>query len=96
MKPRFPVKSPPRARRARSPQYEPAGYANLAHEIEQRLLELNMSKSKFAAIGGPGRLALHTLGRRGYAPNPKPWRKSALLTHPWVLSQNARVATEGA
>ena len=30
-----------------------------------------MSKTKFAAIGGPGRSTLHTLGRRGYAPQPE-------------------------
>jgi hypothetical protein len=30
-----------------------------------------MSKSKFAAIGGPGRSTLATLGRRGYQPAPE-------------------------
>lgn len=45
-------------------------YANLAREVEQRLRELNMSKSKFAAIGGPGRSTLATLGKRGYQPAP--------------------------
>ncbi|OMC13553.1 hypothetical protein A5736_22885 [Mycobacterium sp. SP-6446] len=48
----------------------PGGYANLAHEIEVRLRELNMSKTKFAAIGGPGRSTLATLGKRGYQPAP--------------------------
>ena len=43
-------------------------YVNLAREIDQRLRELNMSKSKFAAIGGPGRSTLATLGKRGYLP----------------------------
>jgi hypothetical protein len=48
---------------------EPADdYGNLAQQIEQRLRELNMSKSKFAALGGPGRSTLATLGKRGYQP----------------------------
>ena len=34
-----------------------------------------MSKTKFAAIGGPGRSTLHTLGRRGYAPQPETLKK---------------------
>lgn len=41
-------------------------YLNLGRWIEERLRELNMSKSKFAAIGGPGRSTLATLGKRGY------------------------------
>lgn len=45
-------------------------YLNLAREIEIRLRELNMSKTKFAAIGGPGRSTLATLGKRGYQPAP--------------------------
>lgn len=45
-------------------------YLNLAREVETRLRELNMSKSKFAAIGGPGRSTLATLGKRGYQPAP--------------------------
>jgi len=65
-----PREDAPRPPRPEPPQYEPAGYASLAHEIDQRLRELNMSKTKFAAIGGPGRSTLHTLGRRGYAPQP--------------------------
>jgi hypothetical protein len=48
----------------------PDGYSNLAREIETRLRELNMSKTKFAAIGGPGRSTLATLGKRGYQPAP--------------------------
>lgn len=45
-------------------------YVNLAREVEVRLRELNMSKTKFAAIGGPGRSTLATLGKRGYQPAP--------------------------
>jgi hypothetical protein len=48
----------------------PDDYMNLAHEVEIRLRELNMSKTKFAAIGGPGRSTLATLGKRGYQPAP--------------------------
>jgi hypothetical protein len=48
----------------------PDDYMNLAHEVEIRLRELNMSKTKFAAIGGPGRSTLATLGKRGYRPAP--------------------------
>jgi hypothetical protein len=55
-------------RPAPPPDYHPGDYANLGREIEQRLRELNMSKTKFAAIGGPGRSTLATLGRRGYLP----------------------------
>lgn len=43
-------------------------YGRLARAIEERLRELNMSKSKFAAIGGPGRSTLATLGKRGFRP----------------------------
>ncbi len=43
-------------------------YEGLVSAIERRLRELNMTKSKFAAIGGPGRSTLATLGRRGYVP----------------------------
>jgi hypothetical protein len=48
----------------------PDDYLNLAREIETRLRELNMSKTKFAAVGGPGRSTLATLGKRGYQPAP--------------------------
>lgn len=51
-------------------QASPTDYSNLAREIETRLRELNMSKTKFAAIGGPGRSTLATLGKRGYQPAP--------------------------
>lgn len=43
-------------------------YKNLAQCIAIRLHELNMSRAKFAAIGGPGRSTLATMGKRGYAP----------------------------
>ncbi|MDP7707408.1 helix-turn-helix transcriptional regulator [Mycobacterium sp. TY815] len=46
-------------------------YSNLARWIDTRLRELNMSKSRFAAIGGPGRTTLATLGTRGYRPTPE-------------------------
>jgi hypothetical protein len=48
----------------------PDDYMNLAREVQIRLRELNMSKTKFAAIGGPGRSTLATLGKRGYQPAP--------------------------
>lgn len=44
-------------------------YTNLAYWIDKRLRELSMSKSRFAAIGGPGRTTLATLGTRGYRPS---------------------------
>jgi hypothetical protein len=50
------------------PPPDPKAHLRLAREIEQRLRELNMSKSKFAAIGGPGRSTLATLGKRGFHP----------------------------
>lgn len=53
------------------PVYDPNAeedYDNLARWIEERLRELNMSKAKFAAIGGPGRSTLATMGKRGYQP----------------------------
>jgi hypothetical protein len=43
-------------------------YQNLAEHITIRLRDLNMSRAKFAAIGGPGRSTLATMGKRGYAP----------------------------
>lgn len=46
-------------------------YSNLARWIDTRLRELNMSKSRFAAVGGPGRTTLATLGTRGYRPTPE-------------------------
>lgn len=45
-------------------------YNNLLTQVEVRLRELNMSKSKFARIGGPKRTTLATLGRRGYQAAP--------------------------
>ncbi|MBV8965070.1 MAG: hypothetical protein JO191_02725 [Mycobacteriaceae bacterium] len=50
------------------PPPDPNAHMRLARAIEQRLRELNMSKSKFAAIGGPGRSTLATLGKRGFHP----------------------------
>lgn len=44
-------------------------YDNLRMWIEKRLLELQMSKSRLAAVGGPGRTTLATMGKRGYSPN---------------------------
>ncbi|MBV8346405.1 MAG: hypothetical protein JOZ49_02385 [Mycolicibacterium sp.] len=44
-------------------------FMNMARHIEERLRELNMSKSRFAAIGGPSRTTLATLGKRGYHPS---------------------------
>ena len=41
-------------------------YDNLRVQVEARLRELNMSKSKFARIGGPKRTTLATMGQRGY------------------------------
>lgn len=46
-------------------------YNNLAYWIDKRLRELHMTKSRFAAIGGPGRTTLATLGTRGYRPTPE-------------------------
>lgn len=57
--------------RVQRPIYDPDAeddYLNLARWIDERLRELNMSKSRFAAIGGPGRSTLATLGKRGYQP----------------------------
>lgn len=44
-------------------------YENLRMWVEKRLLELQMSKSRLAAVGGPGRTTLATMGKRGYSPN---------------------------
>ncbi|MBU8820835.1 hypothetical protein KL864_33770 [Mycolicibacterium goodii] len=54
------------------PVYDPNAeedYDNLARWIEERLRELNMSKAKFAAIGGPGRSTLANMGKSGYKPS---------------------------
>ena len=44
-------------------------YENLRKWVEKRLLELQMSKSRLAAVGGPARTTLATIGKRGYSPN---------------------------
>lgn len=44
-------------------------YLNLAAQIEQRLLELNMTKSRLVAVGGPPRSTLAALGKRGFQPS---------------------------
>ncbi|SLJ75951.1 hypothetical protein [Mycobacteroides abscessus] len=46
-------------------------FDNLAMWIEKRLLELQMTKSRLAAVGGPGRTTLATLGKRGYQTSPE-------------------------
>lgn len=48
--------------------YDRDAQQRLAREIERRLRELNMSKSRFATIGGPGRTTIATLGKRGVTP----------------------------
>lgn len=64
-------------------------YEHLVSCIERRLRELNMTKSKFAAIGGPSRSTLATLGTRGYVPTPETleridtfllWERGSALT----------------
>jgi len=60
--------APDRPPNSREANLRGGDYISLAHEIDQRLRELNMSKSKFAAIGGPGRSTMATLGKRGYLP----------------------------
>ncbi len=73
------------------PDEDPADwdYENLSRCIERRLRELNMTKSKFAAIGGPGRSTLATLGKRGYVPTAETldridtfliWERGSALT----------------
>lgn len=51
-------------------RFDTAAYERLATEIDTRLRELNLSRSKIAKMGGPGRTTLATLGRRGFVPNP--------------------------
>lgn len=46
-------------------------YSNLARWVDRRLRELNMSKARFAKVGGPGRTTMATLGQRGYRPTPE-------------------------
>lgn len=64
-------------------------YDHLVRWIEQRLRELNMTKSKFAAIGGPARATLATLGKRGFGPSAETldridtfllWERGSALT----------------
>lgn len=64
-------------------------YENLSRFIESRLRALNMTKSKFAALGGPGRSTLATLGKRGYTPTAETldridmylmWERGSALT----------------
>lgn len=43
-------------------------FNNLARWIDKRLRELNMSKSRFSEVGGPGRTTMATMGRSGYKP----------------------------
>lgn len=73
------------------PNEDPAqwDYSGLVTAIERRLRELNMTKSKFAAIGGPGRSTLATLGQRGYVPTAETldridrflmWERGSALT----------------
>ncbi|MGL5441237.1 MAG: hypothetical protein ACRDDJ_02045, partial [[Mycobacterium] stephanolepidis] len=40
-------------------------YANLNRHIETRLRELNLTRTKFAALGGPARTTIFQIGRRG-------------------------------
>lgn len=40
-------------------------YANLNRHIEIRLRELNLTRTKFAALGGPARTTIFQIGRRG-------------------------------
>ena len=70
---------------------DPSGwnYGHLLRWIDQRLRELNMTKSKFAAIGGPARATLATLGKRGFGPSAETldridtfllWERGSALT----------------
>ncbi|SIN48198.1 Uncharacterised protein [Mycobacteroides abscessus subsp. bolletii] len=44
-------------------------YRNLSEWIERRLRQLNISRTKFASLGGPGRTTLFELGRGGVTPS---------------------------
>ncbi len=46
-------------------------YKNLGAWINRRLEQLNMTKSRFAAIGGPSRSSLATMGKRGFSTTPE-------------------------
>lgn len=43
-------------------------FDNLNHQIEQRLKQLRLNKTRLAGMGGPSRNTLATLGKRGYTP----------------------------
>ncbi|MCP9276489.1 helix-turn-helix domain-containing protein [Mycolicibacterium arenosum] len=43
-------------------------YENLGRWIERRLRQLNMSKARFAEVGGPSRTTIATLGQPGHRP----------------------------
>lgn len=64
-------------------------YDALIVAIERRLRDLNLTKARFAAIGGPGRSTLANLSRRGYVPTPETldrldrflmWERGSALT----------------
>jgi len=60
---------------SRRPAYEPDApdnYGHLTAEIGKRLLELNLTRVRFAEISGVGRSTLATLGKRG--PEGRPYR----------------------
>ena len=50
-------------------------YDELKRLVAIRLGELGLSKQRFAAIGGPGRSTMATLGNRGYAPSAETMRR---------------------
>ncbi len=69
-------------------------FENLGMWIEKRLLELQMTKSRLAAIGGPGRTTLATLGKRGYETSPETLER--LDTHLMWEPGSALAALKGA
>lgn len=52
----------------RAPRTQVESFENLNEQIEARLTQLRMTKSRLAEIGGPSRNTLATLGKRGYRP----------------------------
>jgi hypothetical protein len=50
-------------------------YHNLTDWIERRLKQLHMSRTRFAAIGGPSRSTLATMGKRGFQPTSETLEK---------------------
>ncbi len=50
-------------------------YLNLTDWIERRLKQLHMSRTRFAAIGGPSRSTLATMGKRGFQPTSETLEK---------------------